>query len=74
MRLSKQEKAEREARIAQSKAIAQKALQENKCPECMEGVRRNLALTGWVQCEQYGAEQFRKNPSQPACNWQGFTQ
>lgn len=37
------------------------------------GVRQNLALTGWVQCDGYGAEGFRKAGSKP-CAWQGFTQ
>lgn len=33
-----------------------------------------VALTGWWQCEQYGAEQFRKRPQEPSCSWQGFTE
>lgn len=43
-----------------------------KCPYCSRPLRRNLALTGWYQCEQFGAPSFRKDPAAAACNWQGF--
>ena len=62
-----------QARIAAAQAEASKALADCKCPQCGQGVRRNLALTGWVQCDGYGAEGFRKRGSVP-CSWQGFTQ
>lgn len=65
--------AEREARIRASQAEAQKAEETNCCPLCGRGVRRNLALTGWVQCEQHGDGHFRKDPAAPRCSWQGFT-
>jgi coenzyme F420-reducing hydrogenase gamma subunit len=45
-----------------------------KCPVCGAGLRRNNALTGWWQCEQYGAPGFRKDDSRPACGWQTFTE
>jgi hypothetical protein len=61
------------ARIAKSQAEAQGALQANRCPACGCGVTRNLSITGWVQCEQFGAPQFRKRPTDAPCNWQGFT-
>lgn len=48
------------------------AIQLNKCPRCGRPVRRNLALTGWVQCSQYGADGFRADSSQPECEWKGF--
>lgn len=72
----KQTKAEREAskaRMAAARAEAQQALTTNTCPMCGQGVHRNLALTGWVQCDGFGAEGFRKEGSKP-CNWQGFTE
>lgn len=62
-----------QARMAAAKAEAGKALAENRCPCCGKGVRQNLALTGWVQCEQFGAPTFRKDSSLPSCDWQGFT-
>jgi hypothetical protein len=43
------------------------------CPTCGSKLRRNLALTGWWQCAQYGAEGFRADSSKPACSWQDFT-
>lgn len=49
------------------------ALSSNTCPRCAGGVHRNLALTGWVQCDGFGAEGFRKNPNAKPCDWQGFT-
>ncbi len=45
-----------------------------RCPDCGRGLRRNTSMTGWWQCEQNGAEQFRKFPTEPPCSWQGFTQ
>jgi hypothetical protein len=50
------------------------ALVNNQCPKCGLEVRTNLALTGWVQCSQFGAEGFRAVPSMPSCDWQGFTE
>jgi len=49
-------------------------LQGGACPRCGSGFRRNLALTGWWQCEQYGAPGFRADDAKPSCAWQGFTQ
>ena len=41
-----------------------------KCPQCGRPLKRNLAITHWWQCEQYGAEGFRKDSSAPACSFQ----
>lgn len=68
-----QKDVEKDLRIEAAKAEAQKAINENRCPTCGRGVRRNNSLPGWIQCEQLGAEQFRKYPNLPPCNWQGFT-
>jgi hypothetical protein len=61
-------------RIAAARAEAAAALRANKCPKCGCKVRRNLSLTGWVQCEQLGAPAFRARPEDPHCDWQGFTE
>lgn len=45
-----------------------------RCPQCGAGLRRNLALTGWWQCEQYGSDGFRKDATKPACSGQWFTE
>ena len=42
------------------------------CPVCGGGLVRNFSIGGWVQCEQLGAECFRKDPSKPSCNFQMF--
>jgi hypothetical protein len=71
-RMTPEEKA-RQARIQAAHEEAAKALRDNRCPICGETVRINSSLSGWVQCSQFGAPQFRKDPNRPSCNWQGFT-
>ncbi len=61
-------------RMTAARFVASNALRDNRCPSCGKPVRQNLALTGWVQCSQYGAEGFRADPQQPACDWQAFTE
>ena len=74
MRLTKSEKVrkaqEREARLEGERAI----VATGQCPQCGRKIRRNLALTGWFQCSQFGAVGFRADASAPSCNWQTFTQ
>ena len=60
-------------RMREQQRIAGEALRTNVCPSCGGGVHRNLALTGWVQCDGFGADGFRKNPNATPCSWQGFT-
>lgn len=60
-------------RIARAKAEVQRVVATGVCPQCGSPLRRNLSLTGWWQCAQFGTEQFRADPSRPQCNWQGFT-
>ncbi len=52
---------------------ASRIVATGKCPDCGANLKRNLALTGWWQCEQFGAEGFRKDSSKPSCNFQCFT-
>lgn len=61
--------ARREARVA---AVLE-VVRGGKCPQCGSALRRNLSLTGWWQCAQYGADTHRADPSRPACSWQDFT-
>lgn len=51
-----------------------KIVKSGKCPDCGRGLRRNMALSGWWQCVQYGAVGFRAEADKPSCNWQGFTE
>ena len=60
-------------RIAEAQATARAALEANCCPTCGGAVKQNLALSGWVQCAQFGAVGFRADSNRPACPWQGFT-
>lgn len=59
-------------RIEESQAKAQKVYDSGKCPYCGAGLRHNLSIAGWIQCEQFGADGFRKDDSKPSCDWQGF--
>ncbi len=61
------------ARMAAAQAQVCTIVAMGKCADCGGGLRRNLSLTGWWQCEQFGAVGFRKDAMRPACNWQGFT-
>lgn len=64
----------RRERMAAQRAAVNAIVATGKCPDCGSGLRRNLAITGWWQCEQFGAEGFRKDATKPACSWQGFTE
>lgn len=64
---------ERDERVERSRQEARDAIQANKCPQCGRPVRRNLSITGWIQCSQFGSVGFRANAELPPCEWQGFT-
>ena len=61
------------ARIEAAQAQTREVVSAGVCPQCGSKLVRNLALTGWWQCEQYGAETHRARAADPACSWQGFT-
>ena len=65
---------EREERIEQAKEIFRGHVSRGICPTCGGKLKRNLSMTGWWQCEQLGAESFRKDATRPSCNFQGFTE
>lgn len=68
-------KAQKLAEKARREAIRQeniRIVESGKCPQCGSGFRRNLAITGWFQCKQYGAEGFRADSSKPSCSFQCF--
>ena len=73
MGLTREQCAERKAKEAEraKRMEAEKAIvATGKCPRCGRNIRPNSAIRGWYQCEQYGAEGFRKDSSQPSCDWQ----
>ena len=53
---------------------ARAIVRTGKCPRCGAALRRNLSLSGWWQCEQLGAEGFRKDASRPSCSFDCFTE
>ena len=65
---------EREEHIERAKEIFRGHVSRGICPTCGGRLKRNLSMRGWFQCEQLGAEGFRKDPTRPSCNVQGFTE
>ncbi len=63
------DKDRRDARIEKAKEI----VSDGKCPSCGNKIVVNSSLTGWFQCEQYGAEIYRAYSDRPACGFQIFT-
>lgn len=62
------------ARIQAGRAATRQVVATGCCPSCGRPVRRNLSLSGWWQCSQFGAPGFRADSTQPSCDWQGFTE
>jgi uncharacterized protein (DUF983 family) len=61
--------------MERAREVVRAAVKAGHCPVCGAGLRRNLALHAWWQCEQFGADpQFRKDADKPPCSWQGFTE
>lgn len=78
MKMTRKEKAAArkasQERIARAQADTRMIVETQECPLCGSRLRRNLSLTGWWQCEQFGAVGFRARSNEPACDWQGFTE
>ena len=72
-RLTPEQLAQRE-RMERAQAEVRAAVKAGACPTCGRKLRRNLSMTGWWQCSQLGAETHRADPTQPSCDWQGFTE
>jgi len=66
--------AESKARIDAAQAEMRVHVARGVCPDCGRKLKRNMSIAGWWQCEQYGAVGFRKDPEQPHCGFQGFTE
>jgi hypothetical protein len=73
-RITKAQKSEIRAKSEARYAAAREVVRAGKCPQCGAGLRRNLSITGWWQCEQYGASGFRKSSVLPPCSFQTFTE
>ncbi len=61
------------AKLDALQAEARKIVNTGVCPDCGAKLKRNLSITGWWQCEQYGSVGFRKDENKPACPFQCFT-
>jgi len=72
--MTKLKRSKSRKRLEAAHEATRRVVETGHCPDCGAGLRRNLSLAGWVQCEQFGAEGFRKDSSKPACEWQGFTE
>jgi hypothetical protein len=72
LRAADRKASERRMKLARAETLG--IVIGGRCPTCGAGLRRNLALSGWWQCAQYGAEGFRADSSKPSCSWQGFTE
>lgn len=70
-RKEKQAHIEKMNRIhAESQAI----VMTGKCPQCGAKLHRNLALTGWWQCDRSGDGTFRRDATGNKCGFQCFTE
>jgi len=72
-KMTKQAKKEYQARMDAIHSESLRIRNTGKCPVCGAGLRDNLSLAGWVQCEQYGSAGFRKDSSKASCEFQCFT-
>jgi hypothetical protein len=72
-RARRRERLEQQASLERAYQETIEIVRKGKCPQCGGPLRRNLAISGWWQCAQYGAVGFRQDASKPACSWQGFT-
>jgi len=70
----KEQREEHKHKMDEIHAVAQAIVVTGKCPDCGRALKRNLSIAGWWQCEQYGSEQFRADPSKPSCDFQCFTE
>lgn len=74
--MARMTKAEKTAQVTKATARREEAIRivsGGVCPCCGAGIRRNLSMAGWYQCQQYGAPGFRKDANKPSCGWQTFT-
>ncbi len=71
--INAQQRAASKARMEAAYAEARLIVATGKCPRCGSALKRNLSITGWWQCEQFGAPTFRKRPNDPQCGWDCMT-
>ena len=74
VRMTRQERRERDERLAECQKKAREIVTGGKCPECGSGLHANSAIPGWWQCDRFGAPEFRRDLTGPQCNFQCFTE
>jgi len=63
-----------QARLDKCHAEAQAIVITGRCPKCSDKLERNLALSGWWQCANYGNRRLRNGRADnPDCSFQTFT-
>lgn len=64
------------ARMNAIHAANQQIVASGICPDCGTSLRRNLALTGWWQCDAVGRPDYRRpeNRDKADCSFQCFTE
>ena len=70
MRRTKKVREQERARRVALRESGLAILATGKCPICGSPFRRNLALSGWYQCSQFGAVGFRADSTKPSCDYQ----
>ncbi len=71
--INAQQRAASKARMEAAYVEARLIVATGKCPKCGGPIKRNLSITGWWQCAQFGSPPFRANPKGPECLWDCFT-
>lgn len=72
--MTKKERAAHKQKMDRIHAETLEIVKTGCCPVCGRALKQNLSITGWWQCSQFGAVTRRADPTQPSCNWQGFTE
>jgi len=57
-------------KVAARNAEYRTILATGTCPKCGSALRRNLSISGWYQCEQYGSVGFRARDNDAQCSFQ----
>ena len=71
--INAQQRAASKARMEAAYVEARSIVATGKCPRCGSALKRNLSITGWWQCGQFGEPPFRLNSKGPECNWYCMT-
>lgn len=71
--MTKAQRQQHQDRMNDLHATAQAIVDTGRCPDCSSGLHRNLTITGWWQCDRFGATGFRRDTTGQQCSFQTFT-